>query len=104
MREALEEFTAAEVAGPKHQVMADLGHEGERARLTVPHKNPGEKLTDDRRQFKLVHAHIRARAEQRTAWLKNYRAMQKVTLYPGRTGTIVAAVLVLHHLEHNQTT
>lgn len=108
--EALEEFTAAEVDGPKIKVLADLGYEGERDRLTLPHKNPDTKknpdakLTVDQRQFNLAHAHVRARAEQGNAWLKNYRALQKVTLCPWRIGAIIAAVLVLHHLEHDRTT
>ncbi len=47
---------------------------------------------------------MRARAEQGNAWLKNYRALQKVTLCPQRIGAIAAAVLVLLHLEHDRTT
>ncbi|RYZ31968.1 MAG: transposase family protein [Propionibacteriaceae bacterium] len=97
---ALEEFT---VVG--HKVLADLGYEGERRRLTCPHKTLKDReLTDDERQFNLVHAHIRARAEQGNAWLKNYRALQKVTLCPWRIGAIAAAVLVVLHLEHGRTT
>lgn len=101
---ALQEFTlAGHPAGRK--VLADLGYEGERHRLTCPHKTPKDReLTIDERQFNLVYAHIRARAEQGNAWLKNYRALQKVPLCPWRIGAIAAAVLVVLHHEHNRTT
>lgn len=97
---ALNEFIAT-----GRRVFADLGYEGERHHLTCPHKTPnGRILSEDERQFNLVHAHIRARAEQGNAWLKNYRALRKVTLCPWRIGVIAAAVLVLLHLEHDRTT
>ncbi len=97
---ALEEFSDA-----GHKVLADLGYEGERDKLTCPHKQPKDReLTVDERGFNLAHAHIRARAEQGNAWLKNYKALQKVTLCPWRIGAITAAVLVVLHLEHDRTT
>ncbi|WP_432489437.1 transposase family protein [Kineococcus sp. SYSU DK018] len=97
---ALVEFSDA-----GHTVLADLGYEGERARLTCPHKvTTNRDLDVDQRSFNRVHAHLRARAEQGNAWLKNYRALQKVTLCPWRVGVIAAAILVVLHLEHDRTT
>jgi hypothetical protein len=97
---ALDEFTAAD-----HKVLADLGYEGERDRLICPNKQPKDgDLTVSERSFNRVHAHVRARAEQGNARLKNYRVLQKVTLCPWRIGAITAAVLVVLHLEHDRTT
>ena len=92
-------------AGAGHPVLADLGYEGERTRLTCPHKGTRDRDLDvSERSFNRVHAYVRARAEQGNAWLKNYRALQKVTLCPWRIGAIAAAVLVVLHLEHDRTT
>lgn len=94
-----------EFAGAGHPVLTDLGYEGERPRLTCPHKAARDRdLGVAERSFNRVHAYIRARAEQGNAWLKNYRALQKVTLCPWRIGVIIAAVLVILHLEHDRTT
>ncbi|WP_380159722.1 transposase family protein [Kineococcus sp. R86509] len=88
-----------------HPVLADLGYEGERTRLTCPHKVTRDRDLDvAERSFNRVHAYVRARAEQGNAWLKNYRVLQKVTLCPWRIGSITAAVLVVLHLEHDRTT
>jgi hypothetical protein len=68
---ALVEFSDA-----GHRVLADLGYEGERVRLTCPHKVPKDRdLSVDERSFNRVHAYVRARAEQGNAWLKNYRVL-----------------------------
>ena len=97
---ALEEFTAA-----GHRVLADLGYEGERERITCPVKTPkGARLGEEQREANRAHNGVRARAEQGNAWLKNYRVLQKVTLCPWRIGVITAAVLVILHLEHDRTT
>jgi hypothetical protein len=97
---ALVEFTDA-----GHTVLADLGYEGERTRLTCPRKiTKSRDLNVEERSFNRIHAYIRARAEQGNAWLKNYRVLQKVTLCPWRIGVITAAVLVVLHLEHDRTT
>jgi hypothetical protein len=94
-----------EFADGGHLVLADLGYEGERALFTCPHKvTVGRDLDVAQRSFNRVHAHVRARAEQGNAWLKNYRVLRKVTLCPWRIGVIAAAVLVLLHLEHDRTT
>ncbi len=94
-----------EFADAGHTVMADLDYEGERTRLTCPHKLSKDRDLDVvERTLNRVHAHVRARAEQGNAWLKNYRAMWRVTLHPQRIGAIAAAVLILLHLEHDRTT
>ena len=94
-----------EFAGAGHTVLADLGYEGERGRLTCLHKaSKHYDLGIAERSFSRVHAYVRARAEQGNAWLGNYRALQKVTLCPWRIGVITAAVLVVLHLEYDRTT
>ena len=56
-------------------------------------------------QLNWLHAHARARAEQANAVLKmTFKALRHVSLDPGMIGRIVAAALVLLHVEHGRTT
>ncbi len=86
--------------------LADLGYEGEAAILTVPiKKTSGAKLTDEAKQLNWLQAHARARAEQANALLKTtFKALRRVSLDPNAIGRIVAAALVLLHIEHERTT
>lgn len=86
--------------------LGDLGYEGEAAILTVPiKKTKGIKPTDEQKQLNWLQAHARARAEQANALLKmTFKALRKVSLDPSRIGKIVAAALVLLHVEHGRTT
>lgn len=92
--------------GDSLPVLADLGYEGEAAILTIPiKKTPGVELTDDQRQINWLQAHARARAEQANALLKmTFKALRHVSLDPSAIGRIVAAALVLLHVEHDRTT
>jgi DDE superfamily endonuclease len=96
----------AEWTGDDLPALADLGYEGEPATFTLPVKKPaGGKLTDGQKQLNLLQAHARARAEQANAVLKmTFKALRHVSLDPSKIGHIVAAALVLLHIEHDRTT
>lgn len=98
---ALSEWT-----GDDLPALADLGYEGEPATFTLPIKKPkGAKLTEQHKQLNWLQAHARARAEQANAVLKmTFKALRHVSLDPGMIGAIVAAALVLLHVEHGRTT
>lgn len=89
-----------------HAVLADLGYEGERERMTVPVKARQDRpLSVDERTLNALHSATRARAEQGNAWLKTtFKALRHVSLCPWRISAIAAAALVLLHLEHHRTT
>jgi hypothetical protein len=101
MLPALKEWT-----GDDLPALADLGYEGEATTMTVPIKRTaGVDLDDTQRQYNLLHAYARARAEQANAVLKTtFKALRHVSLAPQRIGVIVAAALVILHIEHNRTT
>jgi hypothetical protein len=86
--------------------LADLGYEGEANTLTLPIKKTAHTtLTQKHKQLNWLQAHARARAEQANAVLKmTFKALRHVSLDPGQIGRIVAAALVLLHIEHDRTT
>ena len=86
-------------------VLADLGYEGERARLLLPvKKTHGATLTVDQRCYNALHRATRALAERGNALLKNpFTMLRHVTISPGRIGAMAAAALVLLHVEHHRT-
>ena len=86
-------------------VLADLGYEGERGRLVLPVKKiHGATLTEDQACYNALHSATRALAERGNALLKvTFTALRHVTVSPGRIGAMVAAALVLLHLEHHRT-
>ncbi len=90
----------------QHDVLADLGYEGERGALTTPVKiTAGRRLTDDERAVNLLHAATRAPAERGNSLLKaSFKALRRVSLCPWRIGAITAAALVLLHHDHGRTT
>jgi hypothetical protein len=92
--------------GDGRPVLADLGYQGEPATFTLPVKKPaGGKLTTGQKQLNLLQAHARARAEQANAVLKTtFKALRHVSLDPWTIGRVVAAALVLLHIEHDRTT
>jgi DDE superfamily endonuclease len=91
--------------GDELPALADLGYEGEDI-LVLPIKKPkGGRLTDEQRQLNWLHAYARARAEQANSLLKTtFKAPRRISLSPSTIGAIVAAALVLLHIEHNRTT
>jgi hypothetical protein len=98
---ALTEWT-----GDDLPALADLGYEGEPSTFTLPVKrSKGAKLTDEYKQLNWLQAHARARAEQANAVLKmTFKALRHGSLDPSMIGLIVAAALVLLHVEHGRTT
>ena len=98
---ALNEWT-----GDDLPALADLGYEGEPGTFTLPvKKSKGARLTEEHKQLNWLQAHARARAEQANAVLKmTFKALRHVSLDPGMIGMIVAAALVLLHVEHGRTT
>lgn len=90
-------------------VLADLGYQGENDRLVCPVKKPskasGDKLTVDQRSVNMLHSATRALAERGNSLLKTtFKALRRVSLCPWRIGDIIAAALVLLHIEHDRTT
>ena len=89
-----------------HAVLADLGYEGENARLTCPIKNTrGATLTAEQRTITALHSATRALAERGNSLLKTtFKGLRRVTLCPWQIGAITSAALVLLHHEHDRTT
>ena len=88
------------------RVLGDLGYEGEAATITVAFKKPknGE-LSDIQKTFNKAHNGVRAIGERGNSLLKTtFMALRNVSLCPWKIGHIVAAALVLLHIEHNRTT
>ena len=88
------------------RTLGDLGYEGEAGTITVAFKTPAQgRLTTVQQLFTTVHNGIRAVGERGHALLKmTFRALRRLSLDPWRIGKIVAAALVLLHLEHHSTT
>ena len=88
------------------RVLGDLGYEGEAGTITVAFKKPknGE-LSDIQKTFNKAHNGVRAIGERGNSLLKTtFKALRNVSLCPWKIGHIVAAALVILHLEHNRTT
>jgi DDE superfamily endonuclease len=82
--------------------LGDLGYEGEADTITV---KPKDSILDAvQQQFNKAHNGIRAIAERGNALLKmTFKALRNVSLDPWRIGKIVAAALVLLHVDHDRT-
>lgn len=102
--EILPALTAWTAAGLP--VLGDLGYEGEAETITVAIKKPsGGKLTDEQKTHNKTHNAKRAIGERGNSLLKTtFKALRRVSLCPWRIGKIVAAALVLLHIEHGRTT
>jgi hypothetical protein len=88
------------------RVLGDLGYEGEAGTITVAFKKPkhGE-LSDTQKTYNKVHNGIRAIGERGNSLLKmTFKALHNVSLCPWTIGRIVAAALVLLHIDHGRTT
>jgi hypothetical protein len=86
--------------------LADLAYEGEPETFKIPFKKPkGGQLTEDQQAFNAVHGALRCLGERANALLKTtYRALRRQRGCPWSLGDIVAAALVLLHVEHQRTT
>jgi hypothetical protein len=87
-------------------VLGDLGYEGEVDTVTVAFKKPkGGQLTDEQKTHNKAHNGKRAVGERGNSLLKmTFKALRNVSLCPWRIGMIVAAALVLLHIDHDRTT
>ncbi|MGQ7352443.1 transposase family protein [Quadrisphaera oryzae] len=95
-------------------VLADLGYEGEAARMLTPVKadangtdRAGEPvpLSPDQQTRNALHSATRARAEAGNALLKQtFKALRHVRVDPWRIGSMTAAALVLLHLIYDRIT
>jgi DDE superfamily endonuclease len=87
-------------------VLGDLGYEGEADTITVAVKKPqGGELTEDQKAQNKAHNGKRAVGERGNSLLKTtFKALRNISLCPWRIGTIVAAALVILHIDHDRTT
>lgn len=88
------------------RTLTDLGYEGEAATLVVAFNKPknGE-LTDLQQTFNRAHNRLRAVGERGNSLLKmTFKAHRNVTVCPWKIRHIVAAALVILHIEHDRTT
>ncbi len=85
--------------------LGDLGYEGESDTITVAFKKPKDgELTNDQKTHNKAHNAKRAIGERGNSLLKTtFRALRNVSLCPWKIGTIVAAALVILHIEHDRT-
>lgn len=88
------------------QTLADLGYEGEADTLAVAFKTPANgTLTDTQQQFNRAHNRLRAVGEPGNSLLKTtFKALRNISVCPWKIGAIVAAALVILHIEHERTT
>jgi hypothetical protein len=93
-------------AGTDLRTLGDLGYEGLADTVTVAFKRPKNGgLLLVQQQFNKAHNSLRAIGERGNSLLKmSFRALRNVSLNPWRIGKIVAAALVILHIEHNRTT
>jgi DDE superfamily endonuclease len=88
------------------RTLGDLGYEGEADTIVVAFKKPKDSdLTDLQKTFNKAHNGLRAIGERGNSILKTtFKALRNVSVCPWKIGNIVAAALVLLHIEHGRTT
>jgi hypothetical protein len=96
----------ADWTGDDLPILGDLGYEGEADTITVAFKKPqGGDLTEDQKVSNKAHNAQRAVGEHGNSLLKTtFKALRNVSLCPWTIGKIVAAALVLLHVDHRRTT
>lgn len=106
LRSHPELLPALTAAAADLRTLGDLGYDGAADTITVAFKKPkGGTLTTIQQQLNKAHNALRAIGERGNALLKTtFKALHNVSLNPWRIGTIVAAALVLLHVEHGRTT
>ena len=87
-------------------MLGDLGYEGEAGTITVAFKKPqGGELSEEQKAHNKAHNGKRAVGERGNSLLKtSFKALRNVSLCPWKIGVIVAAALVILHVEHGRTT
>jgi hypothetical protein len=80
---------------------ADKGYQGAGGTIRTPFKRHRRRprLSRGQKAVNRAHARIRALGERAVATLKGWKILTKLRCCPRRASTIVAAVLVLHHIE-----
>jgi len=88
------------------RALGDLGYEGEADTITVAFKKPQDgELSTIQKTFNKAHNGVRAIGERGNSVLKTtFKAPRNVSLCPWKISKIVAAALVLLHIDHNRTT
>ena len=106
LRTHTELLPALAAAGADLRTLGDLGYEGESDTITVAFKKPKHgRLSAVQKQFNKAHNGLRAIGERGNSLLKmTFRTLRNVSLDPWRIGKIVAAALVLLHVDHGRTT
>ena len=90
----------------ERSVLGDLGYEGEADTVTIAVKTPaGGQLSEQQKTHNKEHNSKRAVGERGNSLLKTtFKALRRVSLCPWKIGSIVAAALVLLHIQHGRTT
>lgn len=93
-------------AGTDLRTLGDLGYEGLAGTVTVAFKKPKNgRLSSAQQQLNKTHNSLRAIGERGNSLLKmTFKALRNVSLNPWRIGKIVAAALVILHIDHERTT
>lgn len=88
------------------RTLADLGYEGEADTVVVAFKTPANgQLTDLQQTFNRAHNRLRAIGERGNSLLKTtFKALRNISVCPWKIGNIVAAALVILHIDHDRTT
>lgn len=96
---------AAWVSDGQHS-LADLGYEGDPEVFKVPVKKPKDsRLTVDQQAYNAVPGALRCLGDRANSLLKTtYKVLRRYRGCPRHLGKIVAAALVLRHLENHRTT
>ena len=106
LRHHIEVLPALATWAEELYVLGDLGYEGEAATITVAFKKPNSgELTDEQHTFNKAHNRLRAIGERGNSLLKTtFKALRNISVCPWKIGAIVAAAMVLLHIEHDRTT
>jgi hypothetical protein len=80
---------------------ADKGYQGAGGTVRTPFKRhrAHSRLSRGQKAVNRAHARIRALGERAVATLKQWKVLAKLRCCPRRATTVVAAILVLHHIE-----
>lgn len=83
--------------------LGDLGYEGEQVTIAIK-KPAGGQLTDDQKTHNKAHNSTRAVGERGNSLLETiFKALRNAGLCPWTIGRIIAAALVILHIEHSRT-
>ncbi|GAA3464255.1 transposase family protein [Saccharothrix longispora] len=78
---------------------ADKAYRGAGGPIRVPYRGKWHNLSPGQQAVNRAHARIRALGERAVSLLKGWKILAKLRCCPRRATAIVAAILVLHHIE-----